>query len=194
MKKPSWKKNTTNQPQQNSPLVCNPAQTSVNRALEGVLDDVNTKTITDAGPMGLIRDDPDDADDLLLSNTTGSAAGASGLPGTGFIGRPQLRTRAVALSPTADGFAAATTEGVLVYAPQDRVLFDPTDLAEDVTPAAVHAAVAAGAHLRALLLALRLRGPAEVELAVINTPPQQIGLVVAGVPTAYLVQVCVCVI
>lgn len=167
----------------------NNAQTSVNRALEGVLDEVNTKAITDAGPLGLIRDDPDDPDDLVLSNNAGSAAGASGLPGTGSIGRPQLRTRAVLLSPTANGFAAATTEGVLVFAPRDAVLFDPTDLAEEVTPAAVHAALAGGAHLRALLLALRLGGGEEVQAAVMKTPPQQVGAVVGGVPAAHLVQV-----
>ena len=48
----------------------------------------------------------------------------------------QVRTRCVALSPTGRSWSAATTEGLLLYSVDDALVFDPTDLAEDVTPAA----------------------------------------------------------
>lgn len=64
----------------------------------------------------------------------GGPAGASELPGTGGKKRPQVRSRAVALSPTGQSWAAATTEGLLLYTLDQGATFDPTDLTEDITP------------------------------------------------------------
>ena len=47
-------------------------QVSANRSLDGVLDQLNSKTLTDAGPAALIDDAPTDDDDELLP---ASAAG-----------------------------------------------------------------------------------------------------------------------
>ena len=73
----------------------------------------------------------------LISRVVGAAggpAGASELPGTGGKKRPQVRSRAVALSPTGQSWAAATTEGLLMYTLDQGATFDPTDLTEDITP------------------------------------------------------------
>ena len=48
-------------------------QVSANRSLDGVLDQLNSKSLTDAGPAALIDDPPTDDDDALLP---ASAAGA----------------------------------------------------------------------------------------------------------------------
>lgn len=48
-------------------------QVSANRSLDGVLDQLNSKSLTDAGPVALIDDPPTDDDDALLP---ASAAGA----------------------------------------------------------------------------------------------------------------------
>ena len=45
-----------------------------------------------------------------------------------------MRSRAVALSPTGQSWAAATTEGLLLYALDQGATFDPTNLTEDITP------------------------------------------------------------
>ena len=45
-----------------------------------------------------------------------------------------MRSRAVALSPTGQSWAAATTDGLLLYALDQGATFDPTDLTEDITP------------------------------------------------------------
>ena len=71
--------------------------------------------MTDAGPLELIDDEESDADDLLPPTLAGGAAGESGLPGTGGRRAPAIRTRHVALSPTGRAWAAATTEGLLLY-------------------------------------------------------------------------------
>lgn len=138
---------------------------------------------TDAGPLDQINDAPSDDDELLASNA-GASGSASALPGTGVDRVPAARTRCVALAPTGRAWAAATTEGILLYSLDEGLLFDPTDLAEDVTPAAVLRALRSGAHLRALLVALRLRDPGLVRHVLLSTPPPAVELVAAALPAA----------
>ena len=64
----------------------------------------------------------------------GGPSGVGDLPGTGGGKRPQVRSRAVALSPTGQSWAAATTEGLLLYSLDQGATFDPTNLTEDITP------------------------------------------------------------
>jgi hypothetical protein len=52
-------------------------------------------------------------------------------------------------------------------------VFDPTDLSEELTPAACRAALAGGAYARAALLALRLRDPALLASVAWATPLAQ---------------------
>lgn len=66
-------------------------------------------------------------------------------------------------------------EGVVLWSLDEAAVFDPTDLGAEVTPAAVHAALAAGAPLRAFLLALRLNQPDLLRHVILSTPPQQVG-------------------
>lgn len=66
------------------------------------------------------------------------AASAADVPGASRAGgqqRPIARSRCVALSPTNRCWAVASTEGLLLYSLDDAMLFDPTDLTEDLTPA-----------------------------------------------------------
>jgi periodic tryptophan protein 2 len=144
-------------------------QVTHNKSLDGVLDQLNSKHLTDAGPLDQINDDASDDDDLLPPTLGGGAAGASDLPGTGGSKRaPAIRTRHVSLSPTGRSWAAATTEGLLLYSLDEGLVFDPTDLAEDVTPAAALKAVGRGAYLKALLMAVRLNDPSMVQHVVLR--------------------------
>ncbi|KAL4425513.1 hypothetical protein ABPG75_009529 [Micractinium tetrahymenae] len=151
-------------------------QISHNKSLDGVLDQLNSKYMTDAGPLDQVDDEASDDDDLLPPTVGGGAAGESGLPGTGGKRAPAIRTRHVSLSPTGRAWAAATTEGLLLYSVDESMVFDPTDLAEDVTPAATLKALGQGAHLKALLMAMRLNDPQLVQHVVLSTPPAQVPL------------------
>ena len=53
-------------------------------------------------------------------------------------------------------------------------MFDPTDLTEDITPAAAYKALANRAFLRALLIALRLKDPEVVRQVMMAIPPSQV--------------------
>lgn len=50
-------------------------QVSANRSLDGVLDQLNSKTLTDAGPAALIDDPPSDDDELLPPSAAGAPFG-----------------------------------------------------------------------------------------------------------------------
>lgn len=54
-------------------------------------------------------------------------------------------------------------------------VFDPTDLAEDLTPAACVAALAGGAYARAALIALRLKDAELLRRVAFTTPVAQVG-------------------
>jgi periodic tryptophan protein 2 len=86
---------------------------------------------------------------------------------------------------------AATTEGLLVYSLDEETMFDPTDLGEDVTPAAAASALQQGAHARALLLALRLKDLELVRRTLEAVPPAEIRTNAQTVPHVYLPRVLV---
>ena len=96
------------------------------------------------------------------------------MPGTGSKRRAAIRSRAVTLSPTGQTWAAATTEGLLLYSLDQGLVFDPADLAEDITPGAAYKALGNRAFLRALLIALRLKDPEVLRHVIMSTPPSQV--------------------
>ncbi|KAF5838324.1 WD40 repeat-like protein [Dunaliella salina] len=159
-----------------------------NKSLDGVLDVLNSKHVTDAGPLALI-DNEGDADDADLLPATLDAAAAADVPGTGTAKkRPLARTSCVALSPTGRCWVAATTEGLVLYSLGDDLLFDPTDLTEDLTPAACRKALAAGAYVRAALIALRLGDQQLLAQCIFTTPQAQVSTVAAALPVAFIPQ------
>ena len=78
----------------------------------------------------------------------------------------------------------------MVFAKDSGAAFDPTDLGEDVTPAAARRALRSGDARRALLMALRLRGSDENESltrdVLEGTPPGAILDALRGFPPALL--------
>jgi periodic tryptophan protein 2 len=108
-------------------------QITRNLSLDGVLDFLNSKRMTDAGALDLIDDYDSDVEEGIDQQTRGSLG--LGLPGSvANRGRPIARTKCVKFAPTGRSFAAATTDGVLLYSVDESFMFDPTDLDVDVTP------------------------------------------------------------
>ena len=108
-------------------------QITHNLALDGVLDLLNSKNMTEAGPLDLIDDDNSDTEEGIDKQTRGNMG--YNLPGSmPNCGRAVIRTKCLKIAPTGRSFSAATTEGVLVYSIDESFIFDPTDLDIDVTP------------------------------------------------------------
>lgn len=157
-------------------------QISHNKALDGVLDQLNSKYMTDAGPLTDIRDvnSDDDEDDETARRLPGDVS---------YQSQGSATTRCVSLSPTGRTWAAATPGGVLLYGLDSTMTFDPTDLAEDITPAAVLQSMNVGAYLRALLIAVRLGDGELIQQVLLCTPPTMLPSVVATLPSSAIVPI-----
>ncbi|KAK1578192.1 hypothetical protein Q3G72_028341 [Acer saccharum] len=112
-------------------------QITHNLSLDGVLDFLNSKNMTEAGPVDLIDDDNSDTEEGVDKQTRGKLD--YDLPGSmPNRGRPVIRTKCLRIAPTGRSFLAATTEGVLVYSIDESFIFDPSDLDIDVTPGLIY--------------------------------------------------------
>ncbi|CAI9753650.1 unnamed protein product [Fraxinus pennsylvanica] len=160
-------------------------QITHNLSLDGVLDFLNSKNMTEAGPMDLIDDDRSDGEEGVDKQTQNKLA--YDLPGSKpNHGRPVIRTKCLRIAPTGRSWAAATTEGVLVYSMDESFMFDPTDLDIDVTPEAVDAALRDYQPKRALILSLRLNEDTLIRKCIITVAPADIPAVASSVPLKYL--------
>lgn len=160
-------------------------QITHNLSLDGVLDFLNSKNMTEAGPLELIDDDNSDTEEGVDKQTQSTLA--YDLPGSmPNHGRPIVRTKCLRIAPTGRNWAAATTEGVLVYTMDDSFIFDPTDLDIDVTPEAVDAALNDGQPKRALILSLRLNEDALIKKCIIAVSPAEVPAVASSVPFKHL--------
>lgn len=165
-------------------------QISHNRSYDGVLDRLNSRFMTDAGPMSLLDDyNSSDEDDGIVHSVAG-AESVSGLPGTAQRGKkPIAQCRCISLSPSGRDFAVAATEGLLVFSLDDRLVFDPTDLTEEITPDAVERALLSGAVLKAILIALRLRDRDLIEKCLFSTPSSTIPIIAKSLPDACMAEI-----
>ena len=157
---------------------------SENLSLDGTQTMLNSKNMTEAGPKQLLdtQGDESDLEDRIDRTLPGSTRGDASTRKT----RPEIRTRAVQLSPTGRAFAAATTEGLLLYSLDKEIVFDPYELDIDITPTTILAALKRKEYLKALLMSLRL-SQAQVTVKVIEgIPPADIPLVIREFPESYL--------
>lgn len=160
-------------------------QITHNLSLDGVLDVLNSKNMTESGPLNLIDDDNSDTEEGVDKQVRNKLA--YDLPGSmPNHGRPVIRTKCLRIAPTGRNWAAATTEGVLIYSMDESFVFDPTDLDIDVTPEAVDAALKENQTGRALILSLRLNEDSLIKKCIIGVSPADIPAVASSVPVKYI--------
>eukprot|EP00039_Didymoeca_costata_P029411 m.24578 g.24578 ORF g.24578 m.24578 type:complete len:904 (-) comp7619_c0_seq2:59-2770(-) len=155
---------------------------SNNRSLDGTLQFLNSKDMTDAGPMALIDADSDsDVEDRLDTSLPGSVKGDFSTRRA----RPEVRTKDVQFSPTGRSFAAASTAGLLIYSLDDSIVFDPSDLDLDITPDNIRKVLQSQEYITAVIMSLRLNEE-EVICEVLDAiPSEQVQLVAQSVPPVY---------
>ncbi|KAL3631821.1 U3 snoRNP protein [Castilleja foliolosa] len=160
-------------------------QITHNLSLDGVLDFLNSKKMTEAGPLDLIDEYDSDKEEGLNKQTQNKSS--YDLPGSKpNNGRPIIRTKCLRIAPTGRSWAAATTEGVLLYSMDDSFIFDPTDLDIDVTPEAVDEALKDDQPKRALILSLRMNEDTLIKKCIVSVIPPDIPAVALAVPVRYL--------
>jgi periodic tryptophan protein 2 len=158
---------------------------SVNLALDGTQEFLNSKNLTEAGVNAAELDDQGEASDLedRIDRTLPGAQKGEGARKT----RPAVRVPDVAFSPTGRAFCAASTEGLLIYSLDNVVVFDPFDLDVSVTPAStLHALEQEKDYLKALVMAFRLNDRNLIRRVYEGIPASSIALVVRDIPRVYL--------
>ncbi|KAH6707473.1 periodic tryptophan protein-like protein 2 [Leptodontidium sp. MPI-SDFR-AT-0119] len=159
---------------------------SVNLSLSGTQEFLNSKLMTEAGPLGLIDEqgEASDLEDRIDRTLPGSTRG-----GDPSVRKrmPEVRVADVAFSPTGRSFCAASTEGLLIYSLDTTPLFDPIDLDLEVTPAStLNVLEREKDYLKALVMAFRLNETSLLRQVFEGIPYTDISLVAKELPVVYL--------
>jgi len=109
-------------------------QVTFNRNLDGVLDELSSKNMTDFGPIDDHANvDSEDETTYNAIRLPGAKRGDDGSRSS----KVEVLTRQVAFSSTGREWSAVSGEGLHVYSLDEDMLFDPISLTEAITPAAV---------------------------------------------------------
>ncbi|KTW29763.1 hypothetical protein T552_00970 [Pneumocystis carinii B80] len=160
-------------------------QTSKNLSLDGTQEFLNSKNFTEAGPLELI-DIHDDDDDDFQDKADYSLPGATKSDLSARKFRPEIRTRALGFSPNGRSFAAATTEGTLIYSLDDLHLFDPYYLDIEITPQTIRTVLLKKDYLKAMIMAFRLNEQYIIHEVYESIPFNNIELISRELPVIYL--------
>ncbi|KAI8815859.1 WD40-repeat-containing domain protein [Fimicolochytrium jonesii] len=159
-------------------------QISHNLSMDGMQELLNSRNMTEAGPRDLIDDtgDASDLEDRMDTSLPGVQKGDASLRKT----RPIVRTKGVRFSPTGRSWAAASTEGLIVYSLDEQLLFDPFDLEMDITPESITEALTDTQYLRALVMSFRLGERPVTQTVFDAVPADDVTLVARELPVKYL--------
>lgn len=167
-------------------------QLSHNRSMDGVLDELHSKDLTEGGfPIQDIQDSSDDDSSHDADNPSSTAKFFDTLPGAKVDKskrnvRPTVQSFCVRFSPSGRSWAAATTEGILVYALDVSQTFEPLGLSRNTTPKTIRAALANREYSKALTMSLRLNIKELIQESFFSVPISTIPLVVRAIPKSFL--------
>ncbi len=152
-----------------------------NRSFDAMDEVISRRKMTEFGNLALVED----RDDPLGQQAIKLPGSRKGDKSSRAV-RPEVRVASLQFSPTGRDFAAASTEGLLIYSLDSKMVFDPFELSEDVTPAAVRRAISEGECQKALLLALKLNERDLVRQSIEKIPHTEVELACTDLPTKYV--------
>jgi len=155
---------------------------SSNLSMEGILDYLNSRNYDSKENISkellLNGDEDSDKEDRVDRSLPGAKTGDFSDRNT-----PQVaRTKCVKFSPTGQQWAAASTEGLLLYSLDEDLTFDPTDLDMEVTESTVNKTIKNKEYTKGLTMALKLNENKLIIKALESTPISDIPLVARSIP------------
>lgn len=161
-------------------------QISQNLSLDGTEEFLDSRKVNEAGINTDLIDNREasDLEDRLDLSLPGASRGAGDMSIRRY--RQEARTKCVRFSPTGRAWAAASTEGLLIYSLDETVTFDPFDLSIDLTPQSVLKMLAANEYLKSLVMAFRLNEKPLIRRVYENVPRGDIRLVARQLPVIYV--------
>ncbi|KIM91497.1 hypothetical protein PILCRDRAFT_810776 [Piloderma croceum F 1598] len=164
-------------------------QISENLSLDGTEEFLDSRKVNEAGiNVDLIdeRGEESDLEDRMDASLPGASRGAGDMSKRRY--RQEARTKCVQFSPTGRAWAAASTEGLLIYSLDETVSFDPFDLSIDLTPQSILSVVSSREFLKALVMAFRLTEKPLIQRVYESIPPGDIRLIARQLPLVYVPQ------
>ncbi|KAJ1916205.1 U3 snoRNP protein [Mycoemilia scoparia] len=160
-------------------------QISHNQSLDGIKEILNSRNMTEAGAIDQFDSD-NDASDFESRQDMALPGVRSGDLSKRKV-KKEVRTRGVKFAPTGRQWAAATTEGLMLYSLDDTFIFDPFELDEDVTPKTIRELMKRKSeYLRALVNSLRLNENYLIREVYQTIPPTSVALLAKQFPLKYL--------
>ncbi|KZT23719.1 WD40 repeat-like protein [Neolentinus lepideus HHB14362 ss-1] len=162
-------------------------QISENLSLDGTEEFLDSRRVNDAGiNVDLIDDRGEESDlqDRLDNYNTLPGAQRGDLSKRRY--RPEARTKCIRFAPTGRAWAAASTEGLLIYSVDDNVTFDPFDLDMDLTPQSIMTVLSNKEFLKALVMAFRLNENPLISRVYESIPTRDIRFIAKALPVVYL--------
>lgn len=161
-------------------------QISQNLSLDGTEELLDSRRINEAGiNIDLIDNrDGSDLEDRMDMSLPGARRGAGDMSIRRY--KQEARTKFVQFSPTGMAWAAASTEGLLIYSSDETVMFDPFDLSIDLTPQTVLEVFAEQEYLKSLVMAFRLNEKSLIQRVFEGIPGGDIRLVARQLPLLYV--------
>lgn len=162
-------------------------QISQNLSLDGTEEFLDNRKVNSAGiNVDLIdtRGDESDLEDRLDHSLPGASRAAGDMSVRRY--RQEARTKSIQFSPTGRAWAAASTEGLLIYSLDESVTFDPFDLSIDVTPQTILEILESRDYLKALVMAFRLNEQPLIQKVYESIPRSDIRLISRQLPAIYV--------
>ncbi|XP_065337369.1 periodic tryptophan protein 2 homolog [Cloeon dipterum] len=149
-----------------------------NRSLDGVDDFISRRNMSEYGNLALVeKREEGDVSIKLPGVKKGDMAARS------F--KPEVRVYGIHFSPTGTAWAAASTEGLIVYSLDLGMMFDPFFLDESITPDSVKKTVRSKEWSKALMMAIKLNEKPLLQEVLESVPHQDIELTARTMPVMY---------
>ncbi|KAL0273025.1 UNVERIFIED_CONTAM: hypothetical protein PYX00_005802 [Menopon gallinae] len=150
-----------------------------NRSLDNVDDFINRRNLTEFGNMALVERRDEESTAIRLPGVRHGDMSSRSV-------KPEIRVFSVEFSPTGQAWAAATTEGLLIYSLDLALVFDPFKLEMDITPDSIKETVASEEYSTALIMAIKLGEKKLIQYVIESVPPDAIQLCASSFPAAYV--------
>ncbi|GAB0091607.1 Periodic tryptophan protein 2 [Sergentomyia squamirostris] len=152
-----------------------------NQSLDGLSDFLNRRKVTEFGNLSLVeRREP-----LEGGNVSIRLPGVQQGDMSSRNFKPEFRVTSVRFSPTGLSWAAASTEGLLVYSLDKGIVFDPYQLSQEVTPRTTKDLLEKKEFSAALIMSLKLNEIALVHRVIECVPLKDVKLVVRSLPEEF---------
>ncbi|KAJ8942237.1 hypothetical protein NQ318_003084 [Aromia moschata] len=153
-----------------------------NRSLDAVDDFINRRKLTEFGNLALVEE----RDEREGGNVAVRLPGVRKGDMASRVFKPEVRIFSLQFSPTGQQWAAATTEGLMIYSLHSGLVFDPWDLQIGTTPAAVREAIAEEDFSNALTMSIKLNEANLIQEVIESVPLRDIELIISNLGEQYV--------